>query len=283
MKKYIINYITSLSMITALLGSVLNSFGQDKKHEFSIAVGGPSSFLDYKTSGQLVEGNGFSAGLRYAYYLSENLSIGIGAEYQSYNTDAKFQTISGRYAATDSEKESFQFRFRATNLREEQKLGYINVPLHIQFETPGTTKLYVAAGAKIGFAINGSYESTIQNLTTSGYYPQYNVELFGPAFAGFGSTNNVKVGKQDLNAEVSYSVTFETGVKQIIGDKSSIYLGAYLDYGLNNVYDRNTSKHLVQYNPGTTAQLEHNTVLDSPFTNDVRLVSLGLKLRFAIR
>ncbi|WP_166922286.1 outer membrane beta-barrel protein [Flavobacterium poyangense] len=283
MKKYIINYIASLSMITALFGSALNSFGQDKKHEFSIAVGGPSSFLSYQGVSQLVEGNGFNAGLRYSYYLSENLSIGIGAEYQSYNTDAKFGSLYGQYAATDSEKESFQFRFRANNLREEQKLGYINIPLHIQFETPGTTKLYLAAGAKVGFAINGSYQTTIQNLTTSGYYPQYNVELFDPAFAGFGTTTNIKTGKQDLNAEVSYSATFETGVKQQIGEKSAIYLGAYLDYGLNNVYDRDLSKHPVQYTPGTPAKLEYNSILDSRFAHDVRLVSYGLKLRFAIR
>ncbi|MEP6928404.1 MAG: outer membrane beta-barrel protein [Flavobacterium sp.] len=283
MKKYITNHIASLSMVTALLGTCLSSYGQDKKYEISIAVAGPSSFIKFDSPGvDLVEGNGFSAGLRYSYYLNEGLSIGIGAEYQSYNSDVKFQSTSGRYTTVDAENESFQFRYRATNLREEQKLGYINVPLNIQFETPGDTKLYIAAGAKVGFAINGSYQSSIQNLTTSGYYPQYNVELFAPAFAGFASTNDIKTGKQDLDTEVSYSATFETGVKQMIGEKSAFYIGAYLDYGLNNIYDKSDNRNLVQYNAALPVQLGHNSVLDSRSTNNVRLVSYGIKLRFAI-
>lgn len=283
MKKYIRNYIASLSIVTVLLGSCLNSYGQDKKQELSIAVGGPFSFLKYKTTGDVVPGNGISAGIRYAYYLNEGLSIGLGVEYQTYSSDVKYQFLGGQYNTVDAESEAFQFRYRATNLREQQKLGYVNVPINIQFETPGKTKLYLAAGAKVGFATNGTYESTIENLTTSGYYPQYNVELFSPAFAGFESVNNLKTSKQDLKTDVSYSATFETGLKQVIGDRSSIYIGLYLDYGLNNIYDNKESKNLVQYNAALPVQLQYNSLLNSSNANDIRLVSYGLKLRYAIR
>lgn len=282
MKKYIRNYITSISIVTVVLGSCLNSYGQDKKQELSIAVGGPFSFLK-STTGDVVPGNGFNAGIRYSYYLNEGLSIGIGAEYQTYSSDVKYGFYGGQYNAVDAENEAFQFRYKATNLREQQKLGYVNIPINIQFETPGATKLYLAAGAKIGFATTGSYESTFQNLTTSGYYPQYNVELFSPAFAGFESQNNLKTSKQDLDTEVSYSATFETGLKQKIGDRSAIYIGLYLDYGLNNIYDNKGSKNLVQYQPELPVQLKYNTVLDASNSNDIRLVSYGLKLRYAIR
>lgn len=283
MKKYIRNYIASLSTVTLLLATCLNSYGQDKKQELSIAVGGPFSFLKYKTTGDLVPGNGINAGIRYSYYLNQGLSIGIGVEYQTYSSDVKYAFLGGQYNSIDAENEAFQFRYKATDLREKQKLGYINIPIGIQFETPGTTKLYLAAGAKIGFATNGSYESTFENLTTSGYYPQYNVELFSPAFAGFESVNNLKTSKQDLKTDVSYSATFETGVKQNLGDKSAIYIGVYLDYGLNNIYDNKESKNLVQYNPALPVQLQYNSLLNSSNANDIRLVSYGLKLRFAIR
>ncbi|MBE8728307.1 outer membrane beta-barrel protein [Flavobacterium hungaricum] len=283
MKKYICTSIKSIAAMTALLAVCLQGYSQDKKHELSAAVAGPASFLKYSSGAGEVPGNGFSAGIRYSYYLSETLSIGIGVEYQTYSSDAKFAFVNGQYAATDAENENFLFRYRATNFREEQKLGYVNVPIGIQFETPGTTQLYLAAGAKIGFAASGTYESKIQNLTTSGYYPQYNVELLSPAFAGFGSFNDVKTGKQDITTDVSYSATFETGVKQKIGDRSSFYLGVYLDYGLNSIYDKEGNKNLVQYNPELPVQFQYNSVLDSPLANDVRLVSYGLKLRFAIR
>ncbi|TDW51788.1 outer membrane protein with beta-barrel domain [Flavobacterium sp. 270] len=284
MKKYTINYIASITLITILLGSCLSTYAQDKNYELSVSVGGPFSYIKAGGSAEVVNGNGFNAGLRYSYYLNEGLSLGIGVEYQTYNSDLKYQQFSGAYMTTDAEDENFQFRYRATNLREEQKLGYVNVPIGIQFETPGTTKLYLAGGVKIGFAVSGNFETKMQNLTTSGYFPQYNVELFSPAFAGFASTDNVTVGKQDLDTKVSYSATVETGVKQQIGTKNAIYIGVYLDYGLNNIYDKDGSKNVVQYNPELPVKFNYNSVLDSPYTTDkVRLVSYGLKLRFAIR
>lgn len=274
-------YITSLAVVTALLAA-FNSYGQDKKHEFSISLGGPFSFIK-STGGEYVPGNGVNAGLRYSYFLNEGLSLGIGVEYQTYNSDSKFGYIAGQYNAVDAENEAFQFRYKVSNLREEQSLGYINVPINIQFETPGTTKLYVSAGAKVGFASSGTYQSTMSNSTTSGYYPQYNVELFSPAFAGFANVDNLKAPERDLDTKVSYSATFETGVKQLIGNRNSIYIGAYLDYGLNNIQKKNENSSLVQYNPELPVQLKYNSVFDTGIASNMRLVSYGLKLRFAIR
>ena len=282
MKKNITNSIKSLAA-AALLIICLDSYGQDKKQEISISLGGPFSYLDYLPQAQVVAGNGFSAGLRYSYYLNETVSIGVGVEYQTYRSDFKSAFLSGQYTTTDAENDSFQFRYKATNLREEQNLGYINIPIGIQYETPGTSQLYLAGGFKIGFAANGKYETKIQNLTTSGYYPQYNVELFAPAFAGFASTDNIQTSKQDLDTDVSYSATFETGLKQKIGSRSSLYIGVYLDYGLNNIYDKNESKNLIQYNPELPVQLGYNSILDSSYMTDVILVSYGIKLRYALR
>lgn len=282
MKKNMKNSIKSLALV-ALLIICLNGYGQNKKQELSISLGGPFSYLDYMPAAQVVAGNGFSAGLRYSYYLNETISIGVGVEYQTYRSDFKSAFLSGQYTTTDAENDSFQFRYKATNLREEQNLGYINVPIGIQYETPGTSQLYLAGGFKIGFAANGKYETKIQNLTTSGYYPQYNVELFDPAFAGFASTDNIKTGKQDLDTDVSYSATFETGLKQKIGSKSSLYIGLYLDYGLNNIYDKKENKNLIQYNPELPVQLGYNSILDSSYMTDLILVSYGIKLRYALR
>lgn len=284
MKKHITNSITSIPFIVTFLGLSLSSYGQESKHEFSVAVSGVSSFMQYELrSGELTPGNGFSAGIRYSYYLNQGLSLGIGAEYQLYKSAVSLGSVSGQYTTTDIEDESFEFRYRATELREQQKIAYINIPIAIQFETPGTTKLYLAAGAKIGFAASGSYEAQIGNLTTTGYYPQYNVELSAPEFAGFASTDNLKEGKQDFDTKISYSATFETGVKQIIGEKSSLYLGAYFDYGLNNIYDKK-DQNIIQYSNETVpVKLQYNTVLNSAYANKMTLVSYGLKLRFAIR
>ncbi len=268
-------------MITVLLASCY-TYGQDKKQEFSISIGGPFSFVNSTSAGKTVPGNGVSAGLRYMYYLNEGLSVGVGVEYQTYSTDTKFGFTSGQYGAVDAENESFQFRYKATNLREEQKLSYINIPIGIQFETPGTSQFFIGGGAKIGIAASGSYQTKIGNLTTSGYYPQYNVELFNPAFAGFASTNNIETRKEDLDTKVSYSAFIETGLKQAIGKTNSIYFGVYFEYGLNNIYDKSDNKQLVQYNPELPVVLSYNSIYDSGVARNMRLVSYGLKLRFAM-
>lgn len=282
MKKYISNYIKSIALSTVLFGTCVQGYSQDQKQEFSVSVGGPFSFAKPSSAGELVSGNGFSAGLRYSYYLNEGLSVGVGAEYQTYNTEIKFKTLGGGYKTADAESESFEFRYNARNFREEQKMSYINVPIGIQFETPGSTKFYLAAGAKIGFALKTTYQSTAENLTTSGYYPQYNVELFNPSFAGFSSANDLKIGKQDFDTKISYSATLETGLKHSIGDNRAIYIGVYFDHILNNIHDKTADKNLIQYSSSLPVELQYNSVYDSGIARQLRLVSYGLKLRFAI-
>lgn len=269
-------------MFSLVLGTSLRVYSQDKKQEFSVSFGGPFSFVKSSSEGKLVAGNGFVAGLRYSYYLNEGVSLGVGVEYQTYNTGVKFQTQGGSYNVIDSDGEAFQFRYKANNFREEQNYSYINIPVGIQFETPGTTKFYIAGGAKVGFALKSTYQSTAENITTSGFYPQYNVELFNPSFAGFASTNDFKSGKQDFDAKISYSATFETGLKQSIGNKNAIYIGIFFDYMLNSIYDKSADKKLIQYHADLPVQLQYNSVYDSGIVKDLRLVSYGLKLRFAM-
>lgn len=107
--------------------------------------------------------------------------------------------------------------------------------------------------------------------------------MFNPTFAGFASTDDVRASKQDLETEISYSATFETGLKQLIGKRNSIYVGVYLDYGLNDIYNKNKGKDLVEYHAEIPVTFQTNSVYDSGLVRDMRLVSYGLKLRFAMR
>lgn len=84
-------------------------------------------------------------------------SLDVGVEYQTYIQSQNSVFFQTKYNEVDAEGEFFEFRYKATNLREKQKLGYVNIPIGIQFETPGRTKLYLAAGGKIGFGVSRSY------------------------------------------------------------------------------------------------------------------------------
>lgn len=282
MKNNIINHIKPFAVITSLLVLSFNTYGQKKKHEFSIAVGGSTSFIDYDLkNGEQLNKDGNNFGIRYAHYLNKNWSLSLGAEYQTYQSSANFSSLKENYTTTDSDGDSFDFRYMATNFTENQKLAYVNIPITVQFETSGKTKFYALAGAKIGFNVKGEYQTSIENLTTSGYYPQYNVELFAPYFAGFGSYDNIKSEKGKLTTDISYSAIIESGLKQTLGKKTSIYAGLYLDYGLNSISDKKEKSNLIQYPAEIPVDFKYKSVFDSPYVSNAKLISYGFKIRLA--
>lgn len=281
------NKFTQLSAKSVIAALLLMGIGkanaQEEKNEFSIYAGGVFSSIYYDLNqGQVEHDNGVQLGLKYAFYLNENWSIGLGAEYQTYNSVAKFDYLTGSYNTTDIENDPFEFRYSSRSYEESQKLEYVNVPLTVQFETgDGITDFYVSAGVKAGFAIKGNYETKMDALTTSGYYPQYNAELFGPTFMGFGSFYQVDAGKQDLETKIAWSGTLETGVKQYIGERSSCYIGVFVDYCFNSIAD-NKDENVINYPSNEMpVDLQFNSVINSSYSKDVRLMAYGVKLRFA--
>lgn len=281
------NKFTQLSAKSVMAALLLMGLGkanaQEEKSEFSIYAGGTFSSIYYDLDqGQVDHGDGVQLGLKYAFYLNENWSIGLGAEYQTYNSTASFDYLTGNYNTTDFENDPFEFRYTTRSYNESQKLEYVNVPLTVQFETgDGITDFYVSAGVKAGFAMKGRYETKMDALTTSGYYPQYNAELFGPTFMGFGSFYQVNAGKQDLDTKIAWSGTLETGVKQYIGERSSCYIGVFVDYSFNSIAD-NKDENMINYpSDQMPVDLQFNSVINSSYSKDVRLIAYGIKLRFA--
>jgi hypothetical protein len=275
------NIFHKLALVIIAIVSI-SGYSQEKKHEFSIAAGGMFSHIDYEIKdGNLDHGNGLSLGLRYSYYLNENWSLGLGAEYQSFNSTAKLDLASGNYMATDSEGETFEFRYNADNLIEKQSLKFINIPLNLQYEGADYPSFYASVGAKIGFSLKSTYETSIENLSTSGYYPQYDVELFDPRFAGFGNFGSISTGKQDIDLNVSYLATFEAGIKQFEDEGNTIYIGLYFDYGLNDILNKDSNKQIVEYPQNLPVNFKYNSILQSSYTDNVKIIAYGAKVRYA--
>jgi hypothetical protein len=275
------NIFHKLALVIIAIVSI-SGYSQEKKHEFSIAAGGMFSHIDYEIKdGNLDHGNGLSLGLRYSYYLNENWSLGLGAEYQSFNSTAKLDLASGNYMTTDSEGETFEFRYNADNLIEKQSLKFINIPLNLQYEGADYPSFYASVGAKIGFSLKSTYETSIENLSTSGYYPQYDVELFDPRFAGFGNFGSISTGKQDIDLNVSYLATFEAGIKQFEDEGNTIYIGLYFDYGLNDILNKDSNKQIVEYPQNLPVNFKYNSILQSSYTDNVKIIAYGAKVRYA--
>lgn len=257
-------------------------------NEVSMYAQGLFSRLDYKVMGNNNKmDNGLGVGIHYAYYLSNNWSLGSGVEYQYYEGTAKLEAIQDFSRAVDIEGENFDFRYNAENYIEQQYASYLNIPLLLQYETSGNIRLFLSTGAKVGLRLKASYEVEASSLETSGYYSQYDAELRNPLFAGFGDFGRYETGKSSLDLGTSYIASVESGAKFLLEGERSLYMGLFLDYGLNDISE-NAGEDVIAYNSQSPTSFMGNSLLESSnkvnsqsYTSDVRTLAFGLKLRYA--
>ncbi len=273
--------IAFITLITVLSTQI--SFAQSKS-EISLVASGIFSKLDYDTQeGYLDQARSGSFGLGYSFYFNRQWAINIGAEYESFKTNLIYSALQLSNNAVDIEGETFEYRYTAEGYDEEQKLNVINIPLTLQFQTDGDeTKFYARVGGQISLINDAEYSTSIRNLTTSGYYPKYDAELFDPQFMGFGRYNNVSQESQDLEFDTSFAAVVEAGVKREIYNLGSLYLGLFCNYGLTTLSTDTEAANLVEYNTENPTDFTANSVLQTDRAEDIRLVSYGIKLRFAI-
>lgn len=274
MKKY-------LFVIFSVVGSPV--FAQSAAHEFSFSAGGGLSHLNYGATSS--PGTGGLAGSGYRYYLSGQWSLGTGAELLLYHSRADLEVARGSSDARDAEGSSFQFRYEAKNYRENQRAFYLAVPLNVQFETGGRGPAwYMNLGGKMAFHLNGHYQARVPGLVTTGYYPEWNVELAAPAFMGFSEWENINPGKSDFKTKTAFLLSAETGVKM----NKRFYAGVYADYGLNNILQANDRSALISYITDEPTRFSYASVtaaLDGkgvPLARKMNLFSAGIKLTLVL-
>ncbi|GHA47681.1 hypothetical protein GCM10007103_30880 [Salinimicrobium marinum] len=258
------------------------------KNEFSVHFKGPFSTLYYEHN-QDEQGleNGLGLGINYHYYLDKNWSLATGVEIQSLEGSVHYDSIEGAYQTVDVEGEEFEFRYKLQNFAEEQSAYYLNIPVRAQYESMGRIRFFAAGGVKVGFKVKSEYESDVSSLTTSGYYEQYDAELTGPEFMGFGQFEEIENGKKSLDLKTNYMMDLESGVKLLLDNDRFFYMGLFLDYGLSGISENNSENNLLIYNSEDPTSFSTKSILsttgDEKNINKVRTVAYGLKIRYAIR
>lgn len=268
--------------------SMQQGYGQHT-HEVSAYVTGVFSSLDYEVgTGHRTRSDNGGVGIGYAYAFNEHWSLGVGGEVQSYNTQAVFKSLEDSYSTVDNEGDEFEFNYEAGRYEERQYVYYLNIPLTVTYQSQGEEmRFYASGGIKMGLPIHTEYSTRIQGLHTSGFYPQWNALLEAPMFMGFGEFGNQGVNGQELDLDNSYSLMAETGVKHVINEKNAIYLGIFVEYGLNTI-NKSNNDHLINYNTQQPTDFIYNSVFTSSnkngnyaYTDDVRTFAAGIKIRYA--
>jgi hypothetical protein len=277
------NKILSIPMVVVALMATTTLIGQ--KNEFSVAIGGGRSALDYQIDNATKKmKTGFQAGIGYTKKINKHWGIQTGLELASYRTELALHN-SNTYTSyqVDSEGQGFEYRTEVSGQKEKQSLYTINIPVMVQYVTgEKKAKFYGQAGVKIGLPLDGTNKTSATELKTTGYYPEMNVVLTDLPSHGFGTQANWE-GIGALNTKVSYAAAAEAGVKLNIFGNSAMYIGAYLDYGLNDIRKEDKGVSLVSYNESGIVQRQAYSALEIPgMAKDLRLVAYGVRVRFGL-
>jgi len=254
------------------------------RSELSAYFGGGLSTLVYKpTVGSRKSGFGGMFGIGYTWFVSGRWGIVTGIEAALYRADyASNEPYKGKDYAMSGTSEiipgnDFEFSYEYQDYTEKQSTLYLQIPAMAQFQTG---RFFASAGIKIGIPIGGKYDITAADLTTSGYFLAENQTYDDFPNYGMGSIGAISFS-DNLDPGIHYAAALEAGGQWFLGRKTNIYVGAWLDYGLNNLSKTGAigiKKPVVEYDymvvPGC---LKYNSIIDT--TDKFGAMSVGLKVK----
>lgn len=252
-----------------------------QENELGVSLFGGVSGIKYQDS-DLFGGNQFGFSVDYALKLDANWAVVLGVSGGVYKTKVVKEGYRNSYASFDTEGESFEFRYHADRFEETLEGNYLAIPVSFRYETTGhnNTQFYAQAGVKYSIYSKATSKVAWNNLITSGYFSQWDAELFDLDFMGFGNYPKVEQ-EQKLKLQDSFSVLAEVGVKQTIGNSNAFYIGVFADYDLGSGASDNAP--LITHQSEGNVPLVFNSVLQERESDKYRLrpFYLGLKLRYA--
>lgn len=249
---------------------------QEKSQSLYFNIGSGFHNLNYDLKNGTQEssmGNTFNFG--YNYFFSKNWGFGAGLGLESYNSKAtlNYQTSN---SSVDTDGESFKFRTQYTDWQEKQSILLLDIPLSFIYlkEMSEKLKFQLSIGPKVAFAVLSNYKIEGGKIETTGYYPQYNVVLYGMPQHNFTTLTTFPKNNTKLNPDVSlYS---NLGGLYKLNNCIDLYAGVYLDFGLTNMID--AQNKLLYQEDGV-----YNGIFASDLTNKVKQFAFGFKIGINFR
>jgi OOP family OmpA-OmpF porin len=199
-----------------------------------------------------------------------------------YRTQASLQDgVVFTYGQVDDAGSAFQYNVKSTGYKETQQFIAASIPLLLQYHTAGVhTRWYFIAGGRALFPLNASIQQSAQQLSLSGYYPDYNVAVSNLPQHGFGTISGWKAS-QTAELKPAGVLSAATGLSFRLSAGTRLYTGVYVDYGLTDLKGSNDSMPLVTYSAADVSKVQANSVLKMPIAGPMTLLSFGLQVRLS--
>jgi len=245
---------------------------QEYQHFLHLTVGGGLHNLSYNLQNGTQSGqSGNTINLGYSCFFTQHWGVqsGLGLQWFNARSTINYKTASSQ---NDIDGEKFELRTNYSNLQEKQQALFLDIPLTLQYRLALSRKMTFqgSAGGKLSIPVSSSYKTTGGSITTTGYYAQYgDLEVSDSPENGLITTTDTYKGKLSLCP--LYMAVADVGGLYSLSSKLDLYLGAYVNYGLNNALKAD-AKDVYQLDG------VYNGVLASKQTATLTPISLGVKL-----
>jgi hypothetical protein len=219
---------------------------------------------------------GITAGASATYYLTDNIAVRGGIEFNSYSTSYSLLIDSLKSLQLSKDVNDRQFyKIVNSDMDSLVKMNFLTIPLMVSYISgkPGKIGFYGEAGLNFSIPLGTTYNSK-GDYETMGYYPDmpgsnkilnYEADALGWFYKkeNFNETNNVKLRGINMAFHVS------AGVNIPFGYYSNINIGPEISIGLTDV--------MRQVN-------NYRDIFNNPYEHQpTKLKYLGLKISFAYK
>lgn len=242
-----------------------------KSNMLSLSVGSGQHNLNYTMKdGVQTPEIGFSASMTFTHYFTPKLGLLSGVGIQTFGSVSTLN-LTENTQAIDSDMDMYVHHAKFNDWKEKQQVMFVEIPVAGQFKQRISDKInmLLTLGAKISLPINVTYQTIGGEIITSGYYPQYNIELTDLPNHGFTTISQSYSGENKLNLLVS--AISKLGISYKLTEKIDIHAGGYFNYGFNNILKADT-KMLYQLD-GT-----YNSVFQTYQTTGIKPIAFGFEV-----
>lgn len=216
----------------------------------------------------------FSGSAEIGYYFSKYIGVSSGLGYNSYRSHVSLAAYQNKLNAVDSENEALELRVAGTNIKEEQTINYLYVPIYLNIRLPltGAIGLFLQSGVNLAIPLKANYTSD-GTFTYKGYYSKYNVLLENLPKYGFPTNKaTTAAGQLEVKSFTAFVVA-SAGFDFFVTEKIQLAVAATYNRSLSDVtaYTANTQYQL------SPAEDQINSFMGG--STSVKATSTGISVR----
>jgi hypothetical protein len=285
--------------------------------------GGLSDIYADVNASQHKFGVGGQGGVGFGYFFTPWMGMRIGVEYAQYNNSTVLaeklniygtlpgEGLEGWYddyqhhiVGEKDQASEYHLRTELINYTEKVSLSTINTSFGFTFQSLGNKKYYATVGYKIAVPIPSVTKCTVTaaDIHNHAYYPFMNNTLEWQQTQGNVNSEHPWVEhhsgyglfydhftESEFEVSLSHQIFFETGMKFDFGGHL-LYVGVYVDYGVNDIRKSKTGMDFVNHKDGeklgnnftTNSLLLANQKPGVLLTEKVFPLAAGLKITYGI-